>query len=153
MTTLLWILPGLLLALQAAVPPALTGHWNGRGRILANWTSQSDLEVDLSISADGTVHGSVGDAAVASGVISANRGFERVFVHGDYTISLQLDGTLLAEDGIVRERFDLHVRRVAGELVAFGASSGNDSWPLANRASRIKGTKIQVARFTLHSVY
>lgn len=145
---------GLLFALAASqlyagTVPELTGRWSGSARILANWTSTRSLNVDLVIGDDGSISGFIGDAQILGGNISKNNDLERIFVHSGYTISVRLSGFLLADDQLTRERFELHVTPAGSELRAFGASEGNKSWPGASPASRIRGAKIQVPKFTL----
>jgi hypothetical protein len=134
---------------KGPVASAPIGHWTGTGRIVANWTVSKDLPFDIHVAADGTVTGSIGDATIASGSISFNQGIKRAFVHSDFTVAVTLTGPLLAKDGVTRKRFDLHLTPEDGGMSAFGASNGHDSWPLASRASRVQGAKIQVAKFDL----
>lgn len=87
----------------------VVGHFIGQGHIVANWTSRADLPIDLRISPEGAVSGTIGDAEIAEGRITRNRWPSTMFVHSDYTITASLRGPLLREDGVVRKEFRLHV--------------------------------------------
>ena len=127
---------------------SLAGAWKGQGEILANWTTTNNLTVNIRIEQDGKVTGTIGDAEIISGRLSV-KGITRVFIHSDYTIAASLRGPLLKADGIVRKDYNLHLSVEGANLLGFGASDGNDSWPGASRESRIRGAMIQVTRLVL----
>jgi uncharacterized protein (DUF2147 family) len=128
---------------------SLAGAWKGQGEILANWTTPKNLTVNIRIEQDGKVTGTIGNAEITSGRLSVNRGITRVFIHSDYTITASLGGPLLEADGIVRRDYNLRLSLQGANLLGFGASDGNDSWPGASRESRIRGAMIQVTRLVL----
>ena len=136
---------------NAAVPPnELVGRWRGSGHIVANWTSQHDLPVDVTIASDGSVTGSIGDAAIASGRFVENRGLlTSRFVHSDYSLVLELSGVILKGDGIVRKRYRLNVSFHDPVLAGFGASEGSKSWPGASRESMARSMMLQVRDLVL----
>lgn len=128
------------------------GHWRGTGHILANWTSQRDLPMDILINTDGRVTGSIGDAEIEAGSVSANSGWTRLWVHADYTIEARLRGPLISDDQISRRTYRLHLSRQGSRLVGFGASDGDKSWPAASKEARVQSAKIQITKAELNLV-
>ena len=128
----------LVVAQAADSGSAVAGHWKGQGHIVANWTTQHELVVDLLVTPEGAVSGTVGDAQVVSSRV------ESAFV-----VKVSLQGPILRGDGVVRKEFQLHLTPSAAGLTGFGASDGNKSWPGASRASRLQGAKVQVTRLVL----
>jgi len=119
----------------------VAGHWKGQGHILANWTTQHELAVDLLVTPEGVVSGTLGDAQIVSGRIGSGS-----------VVMMRLQGQLLRSDGVVRKEFQLHLTPSAARLTGFGASDGNKSWPSASRASRQRSAKVQVTRLVLEPV-
>lgn len=89
--------------------PAMVGHWKGDAEIFSNWTTARTLAVDIRISADDRVTGTIGDARLVDGKLVSNRsGFERVIgVKTDYRIVAALDGKLIAAESIERSSVSL----------------------------------------------
>jgi hypothetical protein len=90
----------------SAVTPAMVGHWEGNAHIIVSWCHQKNLPVKVEIQADGSVTGSVGDAKLTAGRFGQNRGWlgRRLNLATDYIIAGDLDGPLVAAEGITRER-------------------------------------------------
>jgi hypothetical protein len=127
---------------QAADPiSALAGHWKGQGKILANWTTRHELAVDLMVTPEGSVSGTIGDAQIASGRVESGQ-----------VVKVRLEGALLHDDGVVRKEYELRLTPSAQNLTGFGSSDGNKSWPGASRASRLQSTKVQVTKLVLERV-
>jgi hypothetical protein len=126
----------------------LAGHWSGSGQIVVDWTTQREMPVNITISADGLVRGTIGDSEISSARLVANRGL-RVLVHSDFTILAELSGTLLRQDGIVRKRFRLNLTPRGGRLIGYGSSEGDASWPGASRDLRLRSSRIQITRLML----
>jgi hypothetical protein len=120
---------------------AVAGHWKGQGHILANWTTKHELAVDLTVTTEGAVSGTVGDARIESGRVESG-----------FVVKVLLQGPLLRDDGVVRKEFQFHLAPGATGLTGFGASDGDKSWPGASRASRLRSTKVQVTRLVLEPV-
>jgi len=51
-------------ASNTGLTPAHVGHWEGNARIVVSWCNQTNLSVKVDIGEDGTVTGTVGDAAL-----------------------------------------------------------------------------------------
>ena len=84
----------------------MVGHWEGNARILVSWCQQKNLTVKLDIHPDGSVSGTVGDAKLTEGHFQQNRGWlgRKLNLWSDYIITGGLDGTIVAAEGIKRER-------------------------------------------------
>lgn len=98
------VLPAL--SLSGQLPrPVIIGTWTGDGQIVVNWTDQPSIHVWLVILGDGSVSGDVGDAQLANGRISRNRGAIGRFLHvkTDYIVSGELHGPVIASEHIHRE--------------------------------------------------
>jgi hypothetical protein len=120
---------------------AVAGHWRGQGQIVNNWTTRHELAVDLLVTPEGVVSGTIGDAQIASGRVESG-----------FVVKVRLQGPLLRDDGVVRKEFQLHLIPSTATLIGFGASDGNKSWPGASRASRLRTTKVQVTKLVLGPV-
>ena len=151
LSTMLAVAPSFAEPIERSDPPQIAGTWIGSAHILANWTSTTALQVRLNIADDGQVSGSIGDARISSGRVTTTsnraKAFDRYSV---FTVKLELQGPLLASDGITRGKFDLQLETSHEMLTGFGASNGNKSWPGASRSSRIRSAKIQVTGLELH---
>ncbi len=89
------------------VTPPMVGHWEGNARIVVSWCQQTNLPVKVDIHADGSVTGAVGDAKLAAGRFQKNRGWlghKYNLYATDYIIVGNLDGALVAAEGITRQR-------------------------------------------------
>ena len=60
-------------AAAAQVAPAMAGVWSGDARIVVNWTQARRLPVRVTIQPDGSVTGTIGDAALRDGRFEPNR--------------------------------------------------------------------------------
>jgi len=99
-----WLTVGCIYAPESIVTPAMVGHWEGSARIVVIWCRQKELPVRLDIHADGSVTGTVGDAKLTAGRFHANRGLlgRKLNLATDYMITANLDGPLVAAEGITR---------------------------------------------------
>ena len=86
--------------------PALVGHWEGNGRIIVSWCRQKNLTTKVDIHPDGSVTGTVGDATLTEGRFLKNRGWlgRTLNLETDYIITGNLDGAIVAAEGIRRQR-------------------------------------------------
>jgi len=91
---------------HSVLTPALVGHWGGNGRIIVSWCRQKNLPVNVDIHADGSVTGTVGDAKLSEGRFLKNRGWlgRKLNIETDYIITGNLDGAIVAAEGITRKR-------------------------------------------------
>ena len=55
------------------VASPLVGRWEGNARIVVQWVKRPRMEIDLTVRADGAVHGKMGDATL-TGHLKRNRG-------------------------------------------------------------------------------
>jgi hypothetical protein len=87
------------------VTQGMAGDWRGQGEIVVNWTRQKEILVQLSISPDGTVQGTIGDAALTGGRLTRNRGWlgRALDIKTDYIITGRLQNCLIAAEGVCRD--------------------------------------------------
>src|SRR5208282_2602376 len=107
LATLVLMLPvSISCASKSVLTPAQLGHWEGNGRIIVTWCQQTNLLVKLDIQADGSVTGTVGDARLTEGRFLKNRGWlgRMLNIETDYVITGNLDGAIVATEGITRKR-------------------------------------------------
>jgi hypothetical protein len=83
---------------------AMVGAWSGSASITVDWTQQKALEVRVTLSADGSIAGTVGDATLVRARMRPNRTVLERAAHlgSDYIIEAGLDGPILRADGIQR---------------------------------------------------
>jgi hypothetical protein len=93
-------------AAESVVTPSMVGHWEGSARIIVSWCHQTNLPVKVDIHADGIVTGTVGDAKLMDGRFQQNRGWlaRKLNLATEYIITGNLDGAIVAAEGITRER-------------------------------------------------
>ena len=93
-------------ATDGVVTPAMVGHWEGSARIIVSWCHQTNLPVKVDIHADGSVTGTLGDAKLTKGRFQQNRGWlgRKLNLATDYIITGNLDGAIVAAEGITRKR-------------------------------------------------
>ena len=111
-------LSALLLALLAPVacvaswapPDYAAGCWEGRALNICSWCVQDSIDVRITISPDGSVEGTVGDAALRNGRFEQNRGWFGRFLLSigittatEFIVIADLDGPLIADEAITRE--------------------------------------------------
>jgi hypothetical protein len=96
-------------ASSPALDPAFVGTWNGSAEIVVNWTQQRTLPVEVTIAADGTVTGKVGDAEIVDGRFRRNRGPIGRALHlgTDTIITGRLRGAVIASEDIARDSFTM----------------------------------------------
>ncbi len=86
---------------------SMAGHWQGTGREIVTWCSKDTIAFDLVIAADGTVTGTIGDARILSGTLRRNNQVLRKLGNRPYLIKARLEGAIVADEGIVRDRITL----------------------------------------------
>ena len=116
MNTMRSILSGLILAVTVCaqaegnlVTPEMRGTWCGEGRIVVNWTHQTNLTVILTISSNATVTGKVGDAALVNGRFKRNRTAigRKLNLATDYIVTGDLSGPVIAGEGVNRSSVNI----------------------------------------------
>jgi hypothetical protein len=108
------------------IAPAQVGHWEGNARIIVIWCQHTNLPVKLDIQADGGVTGTVGDARLAAGRFLKNRGWlgRKLNIETDYIITGNLDGPIVAAEGITRARVMMPFNFDGGLIKGGVATSG-----------------------------
>lgn len=118
----------------------LAGEWSGNAAIIVAWVKQKSLPLRLNIAADGTVTGSVGDAALRDAKFISNAlGSTRFRVHG------RLEGNLVDAEEIRRDAVDI-LFNVAddGSLVGGLHSSGSKFG--GSKSMKLSATKMVLKR-------
>ena len=113
-------------------PELLRGDWIGDAKIIVTWCEQDRVAVSLAIAPDGRVEGTIGDAKLRQAYLAWNRGAlgRQLDIKSDYIVRGELEGALVAQEGIERDSvflpFDTETREL-GELVLVGgvATSGS----------------------------
>jgi hypothetical protein len=104
--TLLIITPAVMFALELldpwpqTVPQALVGTWQGETeRFVQRWYKGGNYPVTFNIPEDGTVDGTVGNAAFHNAQFRRNRGWigRMLNMASDYIIKADLEGSLKGE--------------------------------------------------------
>ena len=87
------------------VTDEMAGRWSGHGDIVVNWTSQRQILVQLTISPDGGVEGTIGDATLIGGRFAQNRGWlgRALDIKTDYIITGRLQNCVIAGEGVCRD--------------------------------------------------
>jgi hypothetical protein len=127
-------LAALVLALSAAPAAAqrpdsaLLGSWEGQARITVDWTRQRELMVRVSISPDGSVAGTIGDAGLTGGRVFDNRGTlsRALRVGPQWVIEGRLAGPLIRAENLQRESLRISVALKAGTLEGALETSGTE---------------------------
>ena len=114
-------------ATESVVTPAMVGHWEGNARIVVSWCQQTNLPVKVDVHADGTVTGTVGDAKITTARLQRNRGWlgRKLNLASDYIISGNLEGAMVAAEGISRERVMMPLNFSGGSFKGGLNSSGS----------------------------
>jgi len=135
---------------------ALVGGWTGEAVAVNNFVTQDPFGIHLTISADGRIQGTAGDAVIASGSITrVPHGIARLFIHADYELALTLQGNLFERDGVHRTTLTIyatHSENQAGagpEWQAFAATDGSKLYPGAAAKAMKNGMRIQTRIFAL----
>ena len=113
-------------AAQAALP-AMCGRWKGNADIFVNWTKARTFPVEIVISSDDRVIGTIGDAKIVDGRFRANRGWlgRALHVKTDWIIDGRLDGPIIAAENIVREELMMPLNWKGSSFEGGIATSGN----------------------------
>ena len=114
-----------------APPASMVGRWEGRAEVAVNWCKATELPLTLTIGEDGAVTGKVGDAALANGHVFPNPGRARqgLTLQTSYVIEANLDGPLVAAEGIKRDEICIPVEvdkdgKLTGAFLTSGSEYG-----------------------------
>ena len=94
------------------------------------WTKQKNLPIDIEILPDGTVIGTVGDAALTDGKLEKkNWIYTHIFQHENaYRIKADLRGDIIKDEGIQRDSVVMSIRvdgsKINGGLGTSGSKTG-----------------------------
>lgn len=110
---------------QTAKPPML-GTWQGEGEVVVPWVHQRKIPVTLTILANDSVTGKVGDAKLVSGWFTTRDPGSRTGYrwNTDYIIIANLDGPVIRTEGIWRPAVYIPLNWNGVEFVGGFATSG-----------------------------
>jgi hypothetical protein len=91
-------------AAENVVMPEMVGRWDGNAKIVVSWCQQRVLPVSITLHANGSVTGRVGDAELTNGRFARNRGWlgRKLDVATDYIVKGDLKGAVVAAEEISR---------------------------------------------------
>lgn len=118
---------GLAISGPQPYPAEMVGAWSGDAQIFVNWTTQRTLPVRLTIARDGTVTGTIGDAALRNARFESNRNaFERAMhVKTDWIVKGELDGNVIKAEGIRRDSVMVPLNWIDGHFEGGVNTSGS----------------------------
>jgi hypothetical protein len=110
-----------------AFPTEMVGAWRGDAQIFVNWTAQRTLPVRITIGADGSVTGTIGDATLRSGRFEANRNsIERALnIKTDWIVVGALEGDVIKAEGIHRDSVKVPLDWIDGHFEGGVNTSGS----------------------------
>lgn len=105
----------------------LIGQWSAQARIIVNWTRQKQMNVTLTVNADGSVTGRIGDAELQRGRLKLNRGWmgKQLHLATDYIITGKLAGPVIAAEDIRRDGVNIPLNLKNGQLVGSVHTTGS----------------------------
>jgi hypothetical protein len=112
-----------------APPSSMVGHWEGTADVAVNWCNAKELPIVLTINQNGSVIGTVGDAALKEGFIYPNPGRppKGFMVQTKYVIEAALEGPLVKAEGIERPDICIPVQvNTDGQLTGAFLTSGKE---------------------------
>lgn len=116
----------------------LVGYWQGFGRIDCDWTSKYSLRLDFTVTKDGSVQGTLGDAKIVGARWQKS---DRSALPASREVVLSLEGALIAADNVVRKEFRLFLEmndelkvRLEGDGVSAGEKVADDASKEEKRA-------------------
>jgi hypothetical protein len=112
---------------EGAFAPETVGQWKGNARIIVVWSRQTNLCVTLNICDRARVTGRIGDAELIHGRLKKNRGWigKNLKVKTDYIIVGDLQGAVIAAEGITRSRVKIPLNLAGGTLRGGVHTSGS----------------------------
>ena len=110
---------------QIATPPML-GVWQGEGVVVVPWVRQRTIPVTLTILANDSVSGTIGDAKLVSGWFTTRDPQSRVGLrwNTDYIIIGHLDGPIVRDEGIWRPSVQIPLNWNGREFAGGFSTSG-----------------------------
>jgi hypothetical protein len=122
---------------QGAKPP-MVGRWRGAGTVIGAWPRQRTLPVDLTIFANDSVAGTVGDATLVGGWFTTRDPGSRTGMrwNTDYVIIAGLAGPVVRAEGVSRPSVQIPLNwrddRFVGGLTTTGWQSADHRSVVAN---------------------
>lgn len=127
----------------------MAGTWAGEGRIVVTWTTARTLRVRLTITPEGRVSGTVGDAVLRDGRFEANRTAigRALHIKTDWIVRGPVDGDVIKAEGIRRESVMIPLNWIddhfeGGVNTSGSHVGGKDSMWLAAQALRLDRVKV-----------
>lgn len=113
---------------DSKVPTELVGKWEGKCKIANAWCRQEELPIALTINEDGSAEGTIGDAEFSSGKLVRGRSWVGKLFNfsSDYRIRGRLEGAIVEDEGIVRERMRLFVNLEGEEISVYCGTNGHE---------------------------
>jgi hypothetical protein len=107
----------------------MVGTWNGEASVACSWCATRELAVTLTIGADGTVTGRIGDATLARGRLARNTAppAKHVGAPTRFVVHAAMTGPIVASEGISRESISLQVDVAGGVLIGGFRTSGEET--------------------------
>ncbi len=106
---------------QAQSTLELIGHWSGKGAIVADWCDQDSLAFDFSITTEGEISGTIGDAVITNSsyiIASTREDFK-------YELYLPLKGNIIECESVKRSRMTLLLNKDGEKLAGIFYSEGS----------------------------
>lgn len=126
----------------------MVGKFEGKAKIVVNWTQQKNLPVLLDIGADGAVSGKVGDATLKNGKLGKNRGAigRKLNIKTDYIVTGKLSGPVIATEKISRASVSIPLNFVDGSYVGGLHTSGGKAGGKSKMKLSATGLKLSPAK-------
>ena len=108
------------------VSPPMLGVWQGEGAVTVPWVHQRRIPVTLTILANDSVGGTIGDAKLVGGWFTTRDPKSRVGLrwNTDYIIIGYLDGPIIRDEGIWRPSIQIPLNWNGKEFIGGFATSG-----------------------------
>lgn len=114
---------------SVAPPSEMVGTWKGTAEVACSWCQTRELAVTLTIGADGTVSGRIGDATLAGGQLARNTAppAKHVGAPTRYVVRAEMTGPIVASEGISRASISIQVDVAGGVLIGGFRTSGEET--------------------------
>jgi hypothetical protein len=133
-------------------PAELRGTWKGSARCIVTWAEDHRLPIDLTITPEGSVSGTIGTARLVGGYLAKNRGElgRSLGIKTDYVVHASLDGVVIQGEPVTSKvlfiPFDLTERKGvphwSGGVTTCKTSTGG------GKDHAVVATDLEVTRFT-----
>lgn len=133
-----------LLADDRMVTAEMAGRFEGKAKIVVDWTQQKELPVVLKIGGAGSVSGKVGDATLKNGRLARNRGAigRKLNIKTDYIVTGELSGPVISSEKVSRESVSIPLNFQNGAYVGGLHTSGGKIGGKEKRMLSAAGLKL-----------